>query len=87
MKKQELFEIVDIVVDGLRNKAIVKDAIESFIAAQQTNVGGFLIPAKKDAQNYANGAFGFDEGADDKEQAFLSGYDWTIDWIKSKIYP
>jgi hypothetical protein len=30
MTKQELFKLIDLKVDGLRNKAIIKDAIEDY---------------------------------------------------------
>lgn len=52
---------------------------------QQCNVSGSLpLPTEADASAYANGAFGYEDDAYDKERGFMSGYQWTVDWINSK---
>lgn len=47
--------------------------------------GSLLLPTEADASAYAIGAFGYEADADDKERGFMSGYQWTVDWIYSKL--
>jgi hypothetical protein len=44
-----------------------------------------LLPSEKECEEYANGAFGYDENSFDKEYAFLSGTDWMRDHFNSAL--
>ena len=44
-----------------------------------------MLPTDKDAEHYANGAFGFESDSYDKERAFMSGVDWMRNELSRKL--
>ena len=44
-----------------------------------------LLPTEKEAEQYANGYFGYESGTDEQERAFVSGVDWILCEIKRKL--
>lgn len=44
-----------------------------------------ILPSEKEANDYVRGSFGFERDSFDKESAFISGVDWTLDEIKRKL--
>lgn len=44
-----------------------------------------MLPTEKEAEQYANGNFGYERGADEQERAFVSGVDWVLCEIKRKL--
>ncbi len=85
--------ISDLMVDCPECETIIHDDDEQYHCmtcegARRINVLDWmasevmaLLPTEKDADEYANGAFGYERDSYDREQAFLSG----VDWMRCKI--
>lgn len=44
-----------------------------------------MLPTEKEAEQYANGNFGYERGSDEKERAFVSGTDWMRWEVERKL--
>ena len=44
-----------------------------------------MLPTEKEAEQYANGNFGYERGSSEQESAFVSGVDWMRCEIERKL--